>query len=23
MKNIQKIIFGDFEIDTWYYSPYP
>ena len=23
MRNIEKIFFGDYEIDTWYYSPYP
>jgi histone acetyltransferase MYST1 len=23
IKNIDKIILGYYEIDTWYYSPYP
>jgi histone acetyltransferase MYST1 len=23
VKNINKIVFGKFEIDTWYFSPYP
>ena len=23
MKNIEQIIFGSFEINTWYFSPYP
>jgi histone acetyltransferase MYST1 len=23
VRNIEKILFGQFEINTWYYSPYP
>ncbi len=23
VRNIDKIVFGEYEIDTWYYSPYP
>jgi histone acetyltransferase MYST1 len=23
VRNIEKVYFGDYEIDTWYYSPYP
>ena len=23
MRNIEKLYFGQYEIDTWYYSPYP
>lgn len=23
IKNIDKIVFGYYEIETWYYSPYP
>lgn len=23
VRNIEKIYFGEYEIDTWYYSPYP
>lgn len=23
IKNIEKVIMGYFEIETWYYSPYP
>jgi histone acetyltransferase MYST1 len=23
VRNIEKIYFGEYEINTWYYSPYP
>ena len=23
VRNIEKLYFGDYQIDTWYYSPYP
>ena len=23
VRNVEKVFFGQYEIDTWYYSPYP
>ena len=23
MRNIENVLIGEYEIDTWYYSPYP
>ena len=23
VRNIERLVFGEYQIDTWYYSPYP